>query len=163
MHAVAQRQTPFAIVFSCIDSRVPSELVFDRGLGDILVVRTGAHVMDEAALGSLEFGLTRMETPLIVVLGHGSCGAVLAAIETIRSNRVAPGRIGFLVEALKPAYEEAVRAPGDLVDNMVVAHTELTVEWLKRDRLFAERIQAGKLMIVGGRYDLGTGAVEIIA
>ena len=161
---VAQGQRPLAAVFSCIDSRVPPELVFDRGLGDIFVIRTGAHAVDNVALGSVEFGPDELQTPLILVLGHERCGAITATINAIQQHHgQAPGHIQDLVNALRPAYELARRASGDLVDNMVRAQTRLTVARLKHDQVLAERLRAGALAIVGARYDLDTGRVDVIA
>jgi carbonic anhydrase len=160
--ALANGQRPFATVLSCIDSRVPPELVFDRGLGDIFAVRTGAQAVDEVVLGSVEYGPVELGTPLVFVLGHERCGAVKAAIDVIRGGGHAPGHIDALVSALRPAYRFAVGQSGDLLDNMVRAQTMLTVARLKADRALAERVREGKLAIVGGRYDLVTGAVEVL-
>jgi carbonic anhydrase len=162
--AVAVRQSPFAVVFSCIDSRVPPELVFDRGLGDLFVVRTGAQSVDDVTLGSVEFGPVEIDTGLVMVLGHERCGAVTATIEAIQDHGGrAPGHIQAIVNALRPAYNIAVRQPGDLVDNMVRAQITLTVAQLKADAPLADRIRTGALVIVGGRYDLDTGRVDLIA
>ncbi len=161
--SLTQSQSPFAVVFSCIDSRVPPELVFDRGLGDMFVIRTGAQTVDDVTLGSVEFGPEENGTPLILVLGHQRCGAVIAAINAIQNHGHAPGHIQAVVDALKPAYNVAIHQSGDLVDNMVRAQTKLTVALLKSDPVLAERVHAGELMIVGGRYSLDTGGVEIIA
>jgi carbonic anhydrase len=162
--AVAALQAPFAVVFSCIDSRVPPELVFDRGLGDIFVVRTGGQSVDDVTLGSVELGPEEFNTGLIVVLGHERCGAVAATIEAIDENGGrAPGHVQAVVNALRPAYDVAVRQPGDLVDNMVRAQTSLTVTRLKADPLLAGRVRAGALLVVGGRYDLDSGRVDLIA
>jgi carbonic anhydrase len=160
---LAKGQMPFAVVFSCIDSRVPPEIVFDRGIGDLFSTRTGAHTADAVALGSVEFGPDEVGTPLIFVLGHQSCGAVKASIESIRTNTPAPGHVRAVVDALRPAYDVAVRQSGNMVDNMVRAQTKLTVAQLKKEPGLAEKIRAGRLMIVGGRYSLTTGRVQIIA
>jgi carbonic anhydrase len=155
---VAGGQTPFAVVFSCIDSRVPPELVFDRGLGDLFVVRTGAQAVDDVALGSVEYGPAAAGTPLVVVLGHERCGAVHAAIEAIEHHGGdAPGHLGAIVRALEPAYREAKSRPGDLEDNMVRAQTELTVARLRQESLPRDTL------VVGGRYDLDTGRVGLLA
>ncbi|MGE5762646.1 MAG: carbonic anhydrase [Mycobacterium leprae] len=166
--SVAAGQAPFAAVLTCIDSRVPPELLFDQGLGDVLVIRTAGQAVDRVALGSLEFGPDELRVPLVFVLGHERCGAVTAAIAAIRQHRGrAPGHIQHVVDALRPAYTLAVRQPiregGDLVDTMVRAQTRLTVAQLRRDHLLAERLRRGALAVVGGRYDLDTGRVEVIA
>ena len=101
--AVVKRQRPFAAVFSCVDSRVPPELVFDRGLGDLFVVRTAGEVVDSAVLGSLEYGAYELEIPLLVVMGHTKCESMKATIEAIKSGGRAEGSMGYLVEALAPA------------------------------------------------------------
>jgi len=162
---VAGHQDPFATVICCIDSRVPPEIVFDRGLGDMFVIRTGAQTLDDqVVLGSIEFGPASYSSArLMFVLGHQKCGAVSAAIEVIQSGGRAPGHIQAVVDALRPAYRVAKPQPGDLLDNMIRAQTRLTVQLLKRDRLLRRLIAAERLMIVGGHYDLGSGVVEIIA
>ncbi len=102
---IAQRQRPFATIFSCVDSRVPPELVFDSGLGDLFVIRTAGNVVDSAVMGSLEYGAYELEIPLLLVLGHKGCGAVKATMETIESGGKAEGSIAYLVEAIRPAIE----------------------------------------------------------
>jgi carbonic anhydrase len=155
---VAAGQSPFAVVFSCIDSRVPPELVFDRGLGDLFAVRTGAQAVDDVALGSVEYGPAAAGTPLVFVLGHERCGAVHAAIDALEHHGgEAPGHLGAIVRALEPAYRAAQGRPGDLEDNMVRAQTQLTVAQLRQSSLLRDTL------VVGGRYDLDTGRVDLIA
>jgi carbonic anhydrase len=163
--ALRHEQHPFAAVFSCIDSRVPPELVFDRGIGDLAVIRTGAQVLDEGVVfGSVEFAPDHLHTPLILIMGHQRCGAVEAAIHTIQSGGTAPGHIQAIVDALRPAYHVAIKHPGaDLVDTMVRVQTKLTVKRVRRDPLIEEFIGRGKLRVVGGYYSLDTGRVSIIA
>ncbi len=157
-------QHPFATVFSCIDSRVPPELVFDRGIGDLAVIRTGAQVLDQGVvLGSVEFSPDHLGTPLILVMGHQRCGAVSAAIHTIQTGGTAPGHIQSIVDALRPAYDVAIKQTGDLVDNMVRAQTKLTVARLRTDPLLRKFIAKGELHVAGGYYSLDTGRVTIIA
>ena len=164
-HHLAHHQNPFATVISCIDSRVPPELVFDCGLGELLVIRTGAQTLDDqVVLGSIEFGPVTFESArLMVVLGHGSCGAVKAAISSFQTGEPAPGHIEAVVRALRPAYEVAVRQRGDLLDNTIRAQVKLTVRLLRRDPLLHPMVRRGDLHIIGGRYDMETGAVAIIA
>jgi carbonic anhydrase len=162
--SVAAFQAPFAVVFCCIDSRVPPELVFDRGLGDLFVARTGAQCVDNVTLGSVEFGPAELNTGLIMVLGHERCGAVTTAIEAIQDHGGrAPGHVQAIVNALRPAYNAAIRQPGDPVDNVVRAQTRLTVAQLKADALLADRVRTGALLVVGGRYDLDSGRVDLTA
>ena len=159
---LAQGQNPFATVFSCVDSRVPPELVFDRGLGDLFVIRTAGHVIDNAVLGSLEFGVAELKIPLLLVLGHEKCGAVKATVEAVEKNATAEAEINWLVDGIRPAVEEVKAQSGDLLDNAVKANVTLTVERLKGSAILAEALEKSELRIVGGRYDLDTGMVEII-
>ncbi len=158
---LATGQQPFASIFGCVNSRVAPELLFDRGLGDLFVIRSAAHVLDNAELGSLEFGVAELKIPLLVVLGHEKCGAVKATIETVEQHGTAPDQIDMLVKAIAPAVEQAKAQGGDLLDASVRANVALTVERLRATPLLAEAIKAGTLKIVGGRYDLDTGTVEI--
>jgi carbonic anhydrase len=162
---VAPHQDPFATVVSCIDSRVPPELVFDRGLSDMFVVRAGAQAVDQqVVLGSIEFGPVNYPSArLLFVLGHQRCGAVQAAIQVIQSNIPAPGHIQAVVNALRPAYRVAVGQPGDLVDNMVRAQIQLTVRQLQLDPPLRKLTESEGLVIVGGYYQLDSGAVELLA
>jgi carbonic anhydrase len=162
--ALRHAQHPFATVFSCIDSRVAPEVVFDRGIGDLAVIRTGAQVLDAGiVLGSVEFTPDHLGTPVILVMGHQRCGAVEAAIHTIESGGIAPGHIQAIVNALRPAYAVAVKQQGDLLDNMVRAQTKLTVKRIRTDSLIKRFIDHGKVAVVGGYYSLDTGAMSIIA
>lgn len=156
---VAAGQNPFAIVLGCVDSRVPPEIVFDRGLGDLFVIRTAGQVVDQAVLGSIEFGVEHYHVPLIFVLGHESCGAVTAAME---AHGEAEGSIGYLVEAITPAIEATQGQEGDPLDNAVKANVALVMEQLSQSPLLSEAITTGTLKIVGGRYDLDKGAIELV-
>ena len=158
---LAQGQHPFSIVFSCVDSRVPPELLFDRGLGDLFVIRTAGHVLDDAVLGSIEYGVAELGIPLILVLGHEKCGAVAATLEAAEHHTTAPDRIQTLVRAITPAIEQSKGQPGDALDNAVLANTALTVGRLKATPLLAEALGKGGLKIIGGRYDLDSGVVVI--
>ena len=144
---------------SCVDSRVPPEIVFDCGLGEMFVIRTGAQTLDDqVVLGSIEFGPEFFPSArLMFVLGHQRCGAVEKAIGVIESGGRAPGHIQAVVDALRPAYCVAKPQPGDLLDNMVRAQIRLTVQRLKADPLLRNQL------IVGGRYAMASGVVEIIA
>ena len=160
---VAQGQQPWAAILGCIDSRVPPEIVFDQGLGDLFVARTAGQVIDNVVLGSLEFAVEE-GVKLIMVLGHQSCGAVKATIQTLQTNGHAEGQIATLVEAIKPAVIEAESQPGDLLDNSVRANVALEVEYLKSSsQIILDALNQGTIGLVGARYDLGTGAVSVIS
>ena len=158
---VAKAQHPFATIFSCVDSRVPPELVFDRGLGDLFVIRTAGQVIDSAVLGSLEFGVAELNIPLLMVLGHEKCGAVNATIKTVESHGTAPGEINWLVEGIRPAVEATKGQAGDPLNNAILANVALTVEHLKHISILSEAIAGGRLKIVGAEYSLESGVVQI--
>lgn len=161
--AGTEGQSPFAVVLACVDSRVPPELVFDRGIGDLLVIRTAGHALDAAALGSIEYGIGVLQSPLLYVLGHENCGAVDATMKTLESEATAPGSIHALVEHIAPAVVAAADEPGDPLAEAVEANVELTVEkLLSASEMIREAVEAGRSQIVGGVYDLDTGEVEVV-
>ena len=160
---VAAAQHPFAVIFGCSDSRVPAEIVFDQGLGDLFVVRVAGPVVDDAVLGSLEFAALELKVPLILVLGHERCGAVTAALAALDQGTTPPGHITALVDAITPAVKRAKGRSGDALDNAVRANVELVVEKLRTSRqVLAGQVSSGKLRIVGARYDLEAGRVDVI-
>lgn len=159
LQEVAQVQHPFATVLSCADSRVPAEIVFDQGIGNIFDVRIAGNIATPEAIGSIEYAVVLLGTPLLMVLGHERCGAVTAAVQ----NKSLPGEISTFVNAILPAVQRVKDRPGDTVDNAVVANVHYQIEQLQRSPLLMERLQSGKLKIVGGRYDLDTGMVTIVA
>lgn len=159
--AQAPRQTPFAAILSCIDSRVPPEIIFDRGIGDLFVIRTAGQVLDSAAIGSLEFSVVVFKVPLVVVLGHERCGAVTAAMEMVDNpERVPPGDIAFLARQI----ENAIPPIGTKkrLDLAVHRNVGLVIEKLKSRPLIAQAIEAGAVEIVGARCELKTGKVSLI-
>ncbi len=159
---VAQGQQPFATIFGCVDSRVPPEIVFDAGLGDLFVIRTAGHVLDSAVLGSLEFGVAELEIPLLLVLGHERCGAVTATLDAVEEGTEAEADIAAVVESIRPSVESAIEQPGDPLDTAVRIHVEQTVLTLREQPFFAEALAGGALAIVGAYYDLDTGMVDVI-
>lgn len=160
---VAQQQEPFGSVLSCIDSRVPPELLFDTGLGDLYVMRTGAQTTDPVVTGSVEYGPMTSGTPLIVVLGHQRCGAVKAAYQSLRDDKPLPGNLQAIVMALRPAYEQAVREGGaDPVETMARAQVKLTATSLRSNEDLAPLVRKGSLAVVGTYYSLDTGKVEVL-
>lgn len=158
--AVAAKQSPFAIVLSCSDSRVVPEIAFDEGIGDLFVIRTAGNVSDDIVLGSIEYAVEELKVPLVMVMGHQNCGAVTAVVK----GGKLPGHIFRIADAIKPAVEKVKDQPGDAVDNAVRSNVKMEVAELKKSEpILEEKIKDGKLMIVGGRYDLSTGLVEVIA
>ncbi|HEX6685799.1 MAG TPA: carbonic anhydrase [Candidatus Limnocylindrales bacterium] len=162
---VADGQHPSAVVFSCIDSRVPPEYVFDQDLGDIFVVRTAAQALDPLVGGAVEYGPVH-GTPLVMVLGHTRCGAITATVESIEDGVTLPGHLADVVRALTPAYRAAKRRfrpdwnRARRVEATVLAQVHLTVGQLRDDPVLRPLIGKGKLAVVGGIYSLDTGAVH---
>jgi carbonic anhydrase len=155
---VSQAQHPFATILSCADSRVPAELVFDQGIGDIFDVRVAGNISTPETLGSIEYAVALLGTPVLMVLGHERCGAVTAAVQ----GEALPGDIGSFVKAILPAVERVKGKPGDMIDNAVTANVRYQIEQLMRSPLLSERLQSGALKVVGGRYDLDTGRVTLV-
>jgi len=156
---VTKGQHPFAVVLSCSDSRVPPEIIFDQGLGDLFVVRVAGNIVDDAGLGSIEYAVEHLHASLIVVLGHERCGAVEAAVK----GGEAPGRIKSLVEAIRPAVEEAKGEPGDLAENAMRANVKRVVHHLKTSKpILKQFVHKGTLTVVGARYGLDDGQVTVI-
>lgn len=156
---IAQAQHPYATILSCADSRVTAEIIFDEGLGDLFDVRVAGNIVTPETLGSLEYAAVLLETPVLMVLGHERCGAVTAAVK----GEALPGSIAQFVAPIAPAVKQSKDLPGDPVENAVVANVRYQVSQLtKRSPLLAQRVQSGKLTIVGGRYDLDTGEVMTI-
>jgi carbonic anhydrase len=160
--AVAARQQPIATILGCVDSRVPPELIFNQGLGELFVIRTAGEVMGHAVLGSLEFGVLELHIPLIMVLGHRNCGALIAASEALHHHEKTKADIQFLVKKLALAVETGDKEEGDHLDRAVRAQINYNVEKLKSMPIFKKEIGKGKLNIVGGWYDLDTGLVDIV-
>lgn len=160
---LAEGQHPFAAVLGCADSRVPPEILFDQGLGDLFVARVAGNILSETLLASLEYAAAHLHVPLIVVLGHERCGACQAALATIESDGEAPGHLASLVTALKPAVE-AARLSDDPVTAIARENVRRVVAALaRRSTVLAGLLKKRTLRIVGGYYDLDDGAVEIIA
>lgn len=160
----AKGQNPFAIVLGCSDSRVPPEVVFDQGLGDLFIVRVAGNIADDVALGSMEYAVDHFATPLIVVLGHEKCGAVSATVDVVKSGAMPGPHISSLVTAIEPAVEASKGLPGDPVENAIHANVLRVVEELKTSQpVLAAAVTAGKLQIVGAEYHLASGKVRFFA
>ena len=154
----AQQQTPFASIMSCSDSRVPSEIVFDQGLGDLFIVRTAGQAPAVASYGSLEFSVAVLGVKVIVVMGHEKCGAVKGAIGTEKL----PGHIEDLVNIIRPGVKEYIGKPEKL-EEAARANVLAEVEALKKlNPILSQYVQEGKIKIVPAYYRLETGQVEFL-
>jgi carbonic anhydrase len=164
--ALAHGQFPEAVIVSCADSRVAPEILFDVGVGDIFVVRVAGNIIDGAGVavkGSIEYAVAELNVPLILVLGHGGCGAVKAAMKHIGDNDSLPGAINGMVELIKPAVTKSKTMAGDPLENAIRQNVEIGVERLRGlGPILAPRIKDGKVKVVGAVYDLATGVVTMI-
>lgn len=157
---VSKKQNPFATIVGCSDSRVPNEIIFDQGLGDLFILRTAGQVSTYASWGSIEFSVAVLGVNLIVVLGHTSCGAVGAAC---KADDV-PGHIIALTNSIKPAAEKVKHMEGDYLDNAVKANVAFQVVSLRKlDPILSKYYNKGQLQIVGAVYDLETGKVNYLS
>lgn len=151
-------QHPKAVLFGCSDSRVAAEIIFDQGLGDLFVIRTAGHIIDTAVLGSIEYAVHLLDTPLIVVLGHDSCGGVAAAVEALKTGEVPPGFLRDVVEKVSPSILNGRREGLTSIDDFEARHILETGQLVEeRSKIISERIDAGKLAIVGVTYKLNDG------
>lgn len=160
MKNLTEEQHPFAIIIGCSDSRVPPEIIFDQGIGDLFIVRLAGNVVDDQVLGSIEYAVDHLDVPLIMVVGHEKCGAIEAAV----NGKETPGHIDSLIKLLRPAVEQAKGLPGDMVENVARLNVKLTVDALsKSNPILAEKLKEDKLLIVGSYYHLDTGIIEILS
>ncbi|MGR3870410.1 carbonic anhydrase [Streptomyces graminifolii] len=152
--ALAQR--PFAVIVGCIDSRVPPELVFDQGLGDLLCMRTAGEVLDEAVLASIQYGVEELRIPLVMVLGHERCGAVAATLAHLETGAPVPGHLALLVDEITPAARRTRALPGDWAEHTMTAHTAWVRDAIRADPAFTSA------HVVAARLDLDTGLVTLL-
>ena len=156
-------QHPFAVLFGCSDSRLAAEIIFDRGLGDLFVVRTAGHVAGPEVLGSIEYGVSVLGCPLVVVLGHDACGAVAAALSAVDHGTEQRGYVGDVVERVTPSVLAARAAGLTDPDDVVDLHIRRTVDQLQeRSRLLAERVADGRVAVVGLSYRLADGTARVV-
>ena len=160
--SLADGQQPTAVVFGCADSRVAAEIIFDQGLGDMFVVRTAGHVIDSAVLGSIEYAVTILNVPLIVVLGHDSCGAVKATLAALDEGTVPGGYVRDLVERVTPSVLLGRRDGLTRVDEFEARHVnETAIQLARRSSAIAERLESGTVAIAGLTYRLADGRVVL--
>ena len=155
-------QHPFATVLSCSDSRVPPEVIFDEGLGDVFIVRVAGNVVESTTLGSIEYGAEHLHTPLLVILGHESCGAVKATLE---AKGTPHGNIGAIIKKIMPAVKTAKKAkkdPEETLNLAVQENVKNTYKDIMKSKIIRELVHEGKLKILTAEYYLGTGKVELI-
>ncbi|WP_427016682.1 carbonic anhydrase [Pseudarthrobacter sp. P1] len=162
--SLANEQNPFAVIFGCSDSRLAAEIIFDLGLGDAFVVRTAGHVIDNTVLGSLEYSVSNLGVPLIVVLGHDSCGAVTATKAAVATGEMPVGFIRDLVERITPSVLTSLRHEHEDVNDMVEEHVKQTVSRLvENSPIIANAVAARKAAVVGLTYRLIEGRADLVS
>jgi carbonic anhydrase len=162
--ALTDAQHPIAVILGCADSRVPLEIVFDQGPGDLFVVRIAGNFVNDGGLASIEFGVEVLNAPLVMVIGHSGCGAIGAAIKVVNEGAMLPGHLPQLAAAVAPAVE-AVKARGasNLHDEAIAENVRRAVSTLATSPpILAERVKEGRIKVVGAIYDLATGRVQIL-
>lgn len=164
---LVQEQSPFAIILGCSDSRVPAELVFDQGIGDLFVIRVAGNIVAPSQIGSIEFAAEKFGTPLVVVMGHSRCGAVLAALDQLEQPRESRSKnLGFIVDRICPSVQTVLDKGfqgnrNALIEQAVRTNVRASVERLMHGSEILERlIRDKKLQVVGAEYSLETGVVE---
>jgi carbonic anhydrase len=162
---LAESQAPWATIVSCSDSRVPPELLFGGlGLGELFVARNAGNMVDTATMGTIEYGAAVLGSPLILVLGHTRCGAVVAACDVVSKKATFPGSIGPMVKAIVPAAMAVRNQPGDFVENTVRESAKRTaLQIATKSPIVGPLVKKGSVKVVAGRYDLDDGKVEVFA
>ena len=164
---IAGTQSPFAIILGCSDSRVPAEILFDQGIGDLFVIRVAGNIAAPSQIGSVEYAASNFATPLVVVLGHTQCGAILTTLEYLREPTAHEHSVSSrsIVEHIRPAVEKLIdeESPDSVWQAAVRANVNASVDQLRTgSRVVEQLIDAEKLRIVGAEYSLQTGAVEFL-
>lgn len=157
--AVADNQYPFASILSCADSRVPAEIIFDQGFGDLFMCRVAGNVATPEEIGSLEFGTSVLNSKVLMVMGHKRCGAVSAALK----GGELPGQIGSLIDAIKPSLNTASVQTNTKLEDAVKANVIYQVQVLKKSPIISELVAQNKLKVVGSYYDLDNGKVTLVS
>jgi carbonic anhydrase len=161
---LVESQHPFVTLLGCSDSRIPPELLFDQGFGDMFVVRVAGNALDPFIEGSIEYGVHHLHTPLLLVLGHEDCGAVKAALAGSKEQAQEPLEIQTLVRTLEPSFRslDHNRTPTELIHDAVAANVQRTMNELRRLPALAEPVRKGQLVIIGGVYELDSGNVQLM-
>ena len=162
--SLVENQHPFAVIFGCADSRLAAEIIFDLGLGDAFVVRTAGQVIDDAVLGSLEYSVSELDVPLIVVLGHDSCGAVTATKNAVETGQMPVGFIRSLVERITPSVLTSLRNNQTDVNDMVVENVKQTSQRLvDSSRVISGAVDRGRTAVIGLAYSLADGRADLVS
>lgn len=160
-------QQPFATILTCSDSRVPAEIIFDQGIGDLFVIRVAGNIVAPSLVGSVEFASATFGTSLVVVMGHTSCGAIKATLDVLRNATELPSdNIRDIVDRIRPAAKSVLeagsgRSDAEIVEHAIRANVRASVDHLRHgSRVLEDMVRSGQVMIVGAEYDLSSGAVD---
>lgn len=156
---LVEGQHPFAAILSCSDSRVPAELIFDQGLGDLFIVRTAGHSVNELVLASLEYAVFALQVPLLLVLGHAQCGAIMSVMQP----QSLPGHLPQLMDHLRPALNSIDVTAQDALHQAICANSKYTAAYIaQHSQVLADALTTGRVEIVPAYYDLSTGRVDLL-
>ncbi len=162
--SLVENQHPFAVIFGCADSRLAAEIIFDLGLGDAFVVRTAGQVIDDAVLGSLEYSVSVLDVPLIVVLGHDNCGAVTVTKAAVETGEMPVGFMRSLVERITPSVLTSLRNNQTDINDMVVENVKQTSQRLvDSSRVISGAIDSGRTAVIGLAYSLSDGRADLVS
>jgi carbonic anhydrase len=164
LDSLASGQAPWAVILSCSDSRVPPEIIFDQGLGDLFVIRIAGNYAEAGGIGSMEYAIDHFHSPILLVLGHSSCGAVHATVDNLKAGSPpVPGNIQDIVTAIRPAAQAVLHNAGDVYANTIAENVRENVAKLKSvGPIIGPAVKSGKLEILGGVYDFKTGSVALL-
>jgi carbonic anhydrase len=154
----SKSQMPFALVHTCSDSRVAPELIFDQGIGDLFVTRVAGNIMDDGALGSIEYAVEHLGVRSILILGHSKCGAVTAAV----SGKKESGHISWLIDKIKPSYKKVVDLPGDKIELTIKENVRNTMDELMKDMGLLDLVIRNQIVVAGAVYHIEDGSIEVI-
>jgi carbonic anhydrase len=157
-------QTPFAVVLGCADSRVPVEMIFDVGPGDLFSIRVAGNIVEQSTLGSIEYAVENLKVHLVVVLGHEGCGAVTAAMSGANESQATPENVAFLLERIVPAVCDLspIRDGKARMREAVISNVRYQVDQLLKNPVIKAAIACGKIQVIGAFYEIGSGAVDFL-
>lgn len=162
--SLLDKQEPFAVIIACSDSRVPVEIIFDAGLGDLFVIRTAGHVLSKETLGSLEYAVKNLNVKLVMILGHDNCGAVCSALEIYKTKeyRQLSSNLQALLNHIYPVFEKLDISSSNVLNEAIKGNIQYQIEdLLAKDEYLADKVKYGEIMLVGAKYSLETGLVDV--
>lgn len=159
-----EQQNPFAVILSCSDSRVPIEIIFDVGLGDVFTIRTAGHVLSPEVMGSIEYAVKHLDCKLIMILGHDNCGAINSAIKAFnKPNHKASDNLQSILNHIYPVLEKIPQNQSDILNLAIKSNVKYQVaDLLKKDEYIAQKVKNDEIIVVGANYELKTGLVKIL-